>query len=225
MKSCVILIPARMASTRFPEKPLALLDGVPMVRRVYDNCPADIDTFVLTDDRRVADVIPEGQTIVDDRDYQSGTERCFGALSQLPNTYDKVINVQGDMPDINRKIIRAVKDKLDLYDVTTAYTTMEKRLQKDPNCVKLIRTGDYANWFCRASLEYGDWHLGIYGYRSGLAQILKESKPSREEEIEKLEQLRWIQNGVEIGCVEVQFNGTEINTPEDLKQWHKQNSQ
>jgi 3-deoxy-manno-octulosonate cytidylyltransferase (CMP-KDO synthetase) len=214
-----------MASTRFPEKPLALLDGVPMVRRVYDNCPADIDTFVLTDDQRVADVIPEGQTIVDDRDYQSGTERCFGALSQLPNTYDKVINVQGDMPDINRKIIRAVKDKLDLYDVTTAYTTMEKRLQKDPNCVKLIRTGDYANWFCRASLEYGDWHLGIYGYRSGLAQILKESKPSREEEIEKLEQLRWIQNGIEIGCVEVQFNGTEINTPEDLKQWHKQNSQ
>src|SRR6056300_494859 len=133
MKSCVILIPARIASTRFPEKPLALLDGVPMVRRVYNNCPADIDTFVLTDDERIGEVIPEGQTIIDNRDYQSGTERCFGALSQLPNTYDKVINVQGDMPDINRKIIRAVKDKLDLYDVTTAYTTMEKRLQKDPN--------------------------------------------------------------------------------------------
>ena len=225
MKSCVILIPARIASTRFPEKPLALLNGVPMVRRVYDNCPADIDTFVLTDDERVAKVIPEGQTIIDDRDYASGTERCFGALSQLPNTYDKVINVQGDMPDINRKIIRAVKDKLDLYDVTTAYTTMEKRLLKDPSCVKLIRTKDKANWFCRASLEYGDWHLGIYGYRSGLAPLLKDTKPSKEEEIEKLEQLRWIQNDVEIGCVEVEFSGTEINTPEDLKLWHSKNSQ
>lgn len=225
MKSAVILIPARIASTRFPEKPLALLNGVPMVRRVYDACPAEIDTFVLSDDERVAEVIPEGQTIIDHRDYRNGTERCFGALSKLPNEYDKVINVQGDMPDITRKIIRAVKDKLDLYDVATAYTKMEKRLQKDPNCVKLIRTGDYAHWFCRASLEYGDHHLGIYGYRSGLAQILKESKPSAEEEIEQLEQLRWIQNNVEIGCVEVDFNGTEINTPEDLKRWHKQNSQ
>lgn len=225
MKSAVILIPARIASTRFPEKPLALLNGVPMVRRVYDACPAEIDTFVLSDDERVAEVIPEGQTIIDHRDYRNGTERCFGALSKLPNEYDKVINVQGDMPDITRKIIRAVKDKLDLYDVATAYTKMEKRLQKDPNCVKLIRTGDYAHWFCRASLEYGDHHLGIYGYRSGLAQILKESNPSAEEEIEQLEQLRWIQNNVEIGCVEVDFNGTEINTPEDLKRWHKQNSQ
>ena len=225
MKSAVILIPARIASTRFPEKPLALLNGVPMVRKVYDACPAEIDTFVLTDDERVADVIPEGQTIIDYRDYRNGTERCFGALSKLPNEYDKIINVQGDMPDITRKIIRAVKDKLDLYDVATAYTKMEKRLQKDPNCVKLIRTGDYAHWFCRASLEYGDHHLGIYGYRSGLAQILKESNPSAEEEIEQLEQLRWIQNNVEIGCVEVDFKGTEINTPEDLKRWHKQNSQ
>ena len=225
MKSAVILIPARIASTRFPEKPLALLNDVPMVRRVYDACPAEIDTFVLSDDERVAEVIPEGQTIIDHRDYRNGTERCFGALSKLPNEYDKVINVQGDMPDITRKIIRAVKDKLDLYDVATAYTKMEKRLQKDPNCVKLIRTGDYAHWFCRASLEYGDHHLGIYGYRSGLAQILKESKPSAEEEIEQLEQLRWIQNNVEIGCVEVDFKGTEINTPEDLKRWHKQNSQ
>jgi CMP-2-keto-3-deoxyoctulosonic acid synthetase len=128
------------------------------------------------------------------------------------------------MPDINRKIIRAVKDKLDLYDVATAYTSMPKDLLKDPNCVKLIRTGDYAHWFCRAKLAYGDWHLGIYGYRSGLAPILKDTKPSKEEEIEKLEQLRWIQNNVEIGCVEVEFNGIEINTPEDVKEWHKQNS-
>lgn len=225
MKSCVILIPARIASTRFPEKPLALLDGVPMVRRVYDNCPADIDTFVLTDDERIAEVIPEGQTIIDNRDYQSGTERCFGALLQLPTQYDKVINVQGDMPDINRKIIRAVKDKLDLYDVATAYTTMPKDLLKDPNTVKLIRTGDYAHWFCRAKLGYGDWHLGIYGYRSGLAPLLKDTTPSKEEEIEKLEQLRWIQNNVEIGCVEVEFDGIEINTPEDLKLWHSKNSQ
>lgn len=225
MKSCVILIPARVASKRFPDKPLAKLNGVPMVRRVYDNCPAEIDTFVLTDDERVAEVIPEGQTIIDNRDYQNGTERCFGALSRLPTEYDKVINVQGDMPDITRKIVKAVRDKLDLYDVATAYTTMPKELQKDPNTVKLIRTGDYAHWFCRAKLAYGDWHLGIYGYRSGLAQILKESKPSAEEEAEQLEQLRWIQNHVEIGCVAVDFKGTEINTPEDLDKWHKQNSQ
>jgi 3-deoxy-manno-octulosonate cytidylyltransferase (CMP-KDO synthetase) len=196
-----------------------------MVRRVYNNCPADIDTFVLTDDERIAEVIPEGQTIIDNRDYQSGTERCFGALSRLPTEYDKVINVQGDMPDVNRKIIRAVKDKLDLYDVATAYTTMPKDLLKDPNTVKLIRTGDYAHWFCRAKLGYGDWHLGIYGYRSGLAPLLKDTTPSKEEEIEKLEQLRWIQNNVEIGCVEVEFNGIEINTPEDLKLWHSKNSQ
>ena len=225
MRPCAILIPARYNSTRFPGKPLAMLDGVPMIKRVYDACvKSKIPTYVLTDDQRIADVIP-GISIVDDRDYQSGTERCFGALPQLPHEYDKIINVQGDMPDINKNIILAVRDKLERYDVSTAFTTMEKRLQKDPNCVKLIRTNDRVHWFCRASLEYGDWHLGVYGYRTGLAPLLKETKPSKEEEIEKLEQLRWLQNDVEIGCTQVEFNGTEINTPEDLKTWHKQNSQ
>ena len=137
--------------------------------------------------------------------------------------YDRYINVQGDMPDITTEIIRAVESQLQHSDVSTAYTTMDFNLRNDPNTVKMIHTRGRAHWFCRASLMYGDHHLGVYGYNREAKVMYKNSTKFPEEDIEALEQLRWIQNGIKVGVVEVDFNGIEINTPEDLIAWHHKN--
>ncbi len=221
-----ICIPARMASTRFPEKPIALLNGQPMVRKVYERCSmTGLDTFILTDSKRIESLFPEGNCIVQDFPYDNGTERCAGF--PLIDRYDAIINVQGDMPDITEDIIKTVANGLAINDrpVVTVYTKMNKDLQKDPNSVKLIHTENKAHWFCRAGLEYGAHHLGVYGYTSEALKTYTKLIQFEEEKQEKLEQLRWLQNGFDMSVFEVNFNGMEINTPEELKEWHRKNSQ
>ena len=106
--------------------------------------------------------IPEEHVIVTPN-AENGTHRCALAVDDLP-PYERYINVQGDMPDITVDIIHKVNDSLEAAMVATAYTPMDPALRKDPNSVKLIHNGKRAHWFCRASLEYGDHHLGVYGY-------------------------------------------------------------
>lgn len=215
-----ILIPARLDSTRFPNKMLAKLNGVPLIKHVYDKCAATgLDTYVVTPDIEIADFIP-GSILVGDAD--NGTERCMLAIDEQLQ-YDRYINVQGDMPDITEDIIRAVEKELQRSDVATAYTPMDFNLRSDPNSVKMIHSRGRAHWFLRASLTYGDHHLGIYGYNREAKAMYNASTKYIEEDIEKLEQLRWIQNGQRIGVVEVEFDGIEINTPEDLEKWQTKN--
>ena len=221
-----ICIPARMASTRFPEKPIALLHDKPMVKRVYDICKqSNIDTYVLTDSKRVHSLFPDGKCFYMEDYYDNGTERCAGFPAL--DSYDGVINVQGDMPDISTDIIKTVANGLTISDneIVTVYTKMHKDLQKDPNSVKLIHTESQAHWFCRAGLNYGVHHLGVYGYSKRSLKEYRSLTQFEEEKIEKLEQLRWLQNGYDISVFEVEFNGMEINTPEELKEWHRRNSQ
>ena len=125
------------------------------------------------------------------------------------------------MPDISKDIITAVESKLEDYDVVTAYTIMSEEARQDPNSVKVIHNGKTAKWFGRGITGYGDHHLGIYGYRNYTLNEYKHLTIYPEEQIEKLEQLRWIQNDIKIGVVEVEFNGIEINTEEDLKKWQE----
>tara|TARA_R110002126_G_scaffold136877_2_gene281389 strand:+ start:120 stop:785 length:666 start_codon:yes stop_codon:yes gene_type:complete len=215
-----ILIPARLDSTRFPNKMLAELNGVPLIRHVYDKCVATgLDTYVVTPDQTIVDAVPRA-ILVGDAD--NGTERCMLAIDEHLQ-YDHYINVQGDMPDITTDIIRAVEAALNHSYVATAYTTMDFNLRSDPNCVKMIHSRGRAHWFLRASLAYGDHHLGIYGYNREAKAMYSVSRRYIEEDIEKLEQLRWIQNGIKIGVVEVEFDGIEINSPEDLVEWHRRN--
>jgi 3-deoxy-manno-octulosonate cytidylyltransferase (CMP-KDO synthetase) len=153
---------------------------------------------------------------------ENGTERCMQVIDEVLQ-YDRYINVQGDMPDITADIIRAVEKELQKSDVATAYTPMDFNLRNDPNSVKMIHSRGRAHWFLRASLTYGDHHLGVYGYNREAKAMYNASTKFVEEDIEKLEQLRWIQNGVKIGVVEVEFDGIEINTPEDLEKWQTKN--
>lgn len=223
MKKTAILIPARYGSTRFPGKPLALLNGVPMIRRVYERCrDFGLDTYVLTDDIRIANVIPEYHVYIDKGWYENGTERCAGAvLSKTFREYDKFINVQGDMPDVTSEMIQKVNTLLNTYEVATVYTRMDPKKQNDPTTVKLVRSQEEALWFGRGIVGYGDWHLGVYGYSYYALSRYMEIAVSQEETIEKLEQLRWLKNGWRIGVGSVSFEGTEINTPHDLEEWSK----
>ena len=224
--STAILIPARAASTRFPNKPLALLNGVPMIRKVYDRCcKTGLDTFVLTDSKKIASLFPEGNIVIDDADYDNGTERCCGALDKLPKKYDTIINVQGDMPDVTQEMIEKIEFVLQYDTLATVWTDFpDESLTNDPNSVKLIHNYSYANWFGRG-FAYGSWHLGVYGYKAHVLRLYNGLRKPPEEDIEKLEQLRWIQAGYRIALGKVTFDGMEINTPEDLAEWHSKNSQ
>ena len=226
MEKTAVLIPARYDSTRFPGKPLALLDGVPMIRRVVEQCKkTGLPVYVLTDHKRVAEaVIDECVVVIDHTPYQNGTERCASVINKVYfDVYENFINVQGDMPDIDVDIVEVVNEKLSFgyaleYPVVTAYTDLKDNFD-DPNTVKAIVCKDELKW-CGRGFKYGYHHLGIYGYtRAALKHYPQEQ--SLLEIKEGLEQLRWLEEGYPIGAVKVQFEGVEINTPDDVKKWHK----
>jgi 3-deoxy-manno-octulosonate cytidylyltransferase (CMP-KDO synthetase) len=217
-----ILIPARYASTRFPGKMMEKLNSVPLIEHVYNKCVATgLDTYVLTDHQDIYNYMGGNKCLMT-QDAENGTERCMQVIDEVLQ-YDRYINVQGDMPDITEDIIRAVESELQRSDVATAYTAMDFNLRSDPNSVKMIHSRGRAHWFLRASLTYGDHHLGVYGYNREVKAMYNISTKYAEETLEQLEQLRWIQNGIKIGVVEVEFNGIEINSPQDLKDWHIKN--
>jgi 3-deoxy-manno-octulosonate cytidylyltransferase (CMP-KDO synthetase) len=227
MNKTAILIPARYASTRFPGKPLVELDGVPMIKRVYDACIASkIPTYVLTDDMRIFELFNSTNCWIDETPYENGTERCAGAIkNDFFKDYNQFINVQGDMPDVTLQMIERCVEWLQYYPVSTVFATMPEEIQNEPNSVKMVRAGDQALWFGRGMTGYGEWHLGIYGYRRNALKLYPSLEITQEETIEQLEQLRWLKSGWQIGCSSVYFNGVEINSPEDLDIWHKQNFQ
>ena len=226
-KKTAILIPARYGSTRFPGKPLAMLDGVPMIKRVYDACIAsNLPTYVLTDNQEIYNLMGAGKCIMDLEDYENGTERCAGAVAMRTlDEFDYFVNVQGDMPDVTVDMIEKCIFSLQHYPISTVFAKMPEEEQNNPNSVKMVRAGDSALWFGRGMTGYGEWHLGVYGYRKNALQMYPNLQVEKEERVEKLEQLRWLKNGWQIGCLSVYFNGVEINSPEDVDTWQQKRSQ
>lgn len=226
MTKTAILIPARYGSTRFRGKPLAQLGGIPMIKRVVKACHVSgLDTYVLTDNAVIASAAVDAGANVwcEETEYDNGTARCAGVVTNStllhPWLYDRFINVQGDMPDVTFDMIDNVRRQLDSYSVATVFTDMDPDLQNDPNTVKMVRAGDRALWFGRGMTGYGDHHLGVYGYTRKALALYATLDRCKEEEVEGIEQLRWLKNGCEIGVTKVAFNGVEINTPEDVEKW------
>ena len=214
-----ILIPARLESKRYPNKPLIELDGIPMIKRIFDICnQTDYDTYVVTDSEEIASQVPN---YVMTGKASNGTERCAMAAKQL--NYGNFVNVQGDMPDITPKMIDSVVEYLKYYPIATLYADMPKIQQDEPSTVKMVRAGDKALWFGRGMTGYGEWHLGIYAYRNDALNLYPSLEITQEEKVEKLEQLRWLKAGWETGCTRVDFDGIEINTKEDLRKWITKN--
>ncbi len=235
------IIPARYASTRFPGKPLADILGQPMIQRVYERASHVLDTVVVaTDDQRIYDAVVQfgGRVVMTSENHKTGTDRCYEALTKLPETYDVVINIQGDEPFIAIDQIEALKncfvsDQIQLatlvkpFDANTSIDDLE-----NPNTPKVIlsQTGE-AICFSRSVIPYlrgvekSHWaaahtyykHIGIYAYRTDiLAQITKMTQTPLEQ-AESLEQLRWLENGLHIHVAITLSDNHSIDTLEDLQ--------
>jgi 3-deoxy-manno-octulosonate cytidylyltransferase (CMP-KDO synthetase) len=217
-----ILIPARYKSSRFPGKMLADLYGKTLIERVFEKCvETGFDTYVLTDHEEISSKFDPSNVIIqcENLNIKNGTERCkFAAINDSRLfAYNKFINVQGDMPDITPEIIISVRRLLRDFDVSTAYTDLNEELKLDKNTVKAIVYENELEW-CGRGFTSGYQHLGVYGYSEYALKNYPEKETSAEIR-SNLEQLRWLENDWRIGITKVNFNGIEINTPEDAKKW------
>ena len=222
-----IVIPARLESTRFPEKMLAqVTDEHNLIQRVEHWCKCVTDhVYVATDSKKIASLFPNNHIMTNDTCI-NGTERVAeAAIDSKLAFYDKIINVQGDMIDPPITVFDDIEKLLDHNNVVTVIAPMDDEDRMDPNTVKCIHNGYYAHWFCRAPLEYGDWHIGIYGYTKAALRQYDYLNIQRPELSESLEQLRWYENNFEKIAITycTDDNIGEINTPEDLKNWKRIN--
>lgn len=236
MSDVVIAIPARFGSSRFPGKVTALLAGKPVIEHVYNAClKTGLGPVVIaTESQQVVDVCKSfgAQAIVTSDQCQSGTDRIYEATQGRTEPF--VINVQGDEPFINPQTIIKIAELLQSdpsCDIATAVmaTTDDAKIDNS-NCVKAVLGKDMrALYFSRSrvpfkrepSAENKDFiywhHCGIYGYRKEALKRFVSLPQSPLEKIEKLEQLRALEDGMTIKCVQIEPAGPAIDTPDDLR--------
>ena len=229
------IIPARYASSRFPGKPLALIHGKPMVQWVYERVQSSEvrDLVVATDDERIAQCVRDfgGRVVMTSPDHASGTDRCGeAALSLEPDDNDVVINIQGDEPLISPKEIHLLASAFEDRSVQIATSVnpfTDAAVLQNPNVVKVVmaKNGNVL-YFSRLPIPYlreGGTpptqyyrHIGIYAYRYGVLKQIVQLPTSGLENSEKLEQLRWLENGYTIRALACDYQGIGVDTPEDL---------
>lgn len=236
------IIPARYASSRFPGKPLTLIDGKPMIQHVWERVNAmDClqDVVVATDDDRIKACVEAfgGEVMMTSTNHRSGTDRCGEVLSRLMKEgrdYDVVINIQGDEPYVETSQISDLAGVFQQGDVKIA--TLKKKISgmeelQSPNVVKVVCSLEgNALYFSRHTIpfqrgnEISSWmehhdyfkHIGVYAFRSEVLLQLVKLEASPLEKMESLEQLRWLENGYSIKVIETQVENVAIDTPEDL---------
>ncbi|MDB5616984.1 3-deoxy-manno-octulosonate cytidylyltransferase [Tardiphaga sp.] len=231
----LVLIPARMAATRLPGKPLLDIAGLPMIVHVLRRAEeAGIGRVaVATDTQEIADAVRAcgGEAVMTSPDHPSGSDRIFEALNLLdPDGWiDTIINLQGDLPTISPDDIRAVVAPLADAAVDIATLAAEIRTEEEhvnPNVVKVI--GSPINerhlralYFTRATAPWGDGpryhHIGIYAYRRKALERYVALAPSPLEQREKLEQLRALEAGMRIDVAVVDIVPGGVDTPADLE--------
>ena len=227
------IIPARFGSTRFPGKPLVDIWGKPMIQHVFERASeSELDqVFVATDDQRIVDCVIAfgGNVILTSPEHPSGTDRCGEAAQKLNLTnQDIVVNIQGDEPFIQKEQIDALIQLFDNKEVEIATLVKPFENQDDacnPNKVKVVFTPDQkALYFSRSLIPFSREnevvtyykHLGIYAYRYSVLKQLIQLEISTLEKIEKLEQLRWLENNFSIYVSVTHHESVAIDTPEDL---------
>lgn len=235
------IIPARYASTRFPGKPLALIEGKPMIEWVWKGvCSVEAvdEAVVATDDERIAAAVRGfgGEVMMTGSQHKSGTDRCGEVLGKWDHEVDVVINVQGDEPRVEHTQLESLIGAFD--DAGVQIATLKKRISRQeelfsPNCVKLVSDPQgNAIYFSRNPIPYlrgveqQDWlaqrdyykHIGIYAFRSDVLKQVVRLEQSDLEKSESLEQLRWLENGYRIAVRETMVENIGIDTPEDLQQ-------
>ncbi len=238
----MIIIPARIGSSRFPNKVLADIGGMPMVIRTAMAVKGIDDVAIATDSKEVTDIAQSYniKAVMTAKSHQSGTDRIYEAAQKLNLSEDEVIiNVQGDEPFIETEVIEAIynltnKNKHDDHIImNSCYKVISNPEADDPNIVKVVTDeNDIALYFSRAKVPYPrdhhfnhyKGHLGIYGFTMKSLEQFCNSTPAPLEEIEKLEQLRALYHGFQIAMVEVSSESFGIDTPEDLEKAIKHHS-
>ena len=232
------IIPARYASTRFPGKPLALIKGKTMIRRVYEQAlRSNLDAVVVaTDDVRIADEVMSfgGRYVMTDPNHRSGTDRCREALDLMEEKFDAVVNIQGDEPFINPLQINMLCDLMQKDN--TCLASLAKRIDSadelfSPNTVKVVMNANgNALYFSRNPMPFmrnvdrEEWlakgvfykHIGIYAYKAETLRQVAAMQASSLEMAESLEQLRWLENGLSIRMGITEAENVSIDVPADI---------
>jgi len=234
------IIPARYASTRFPAKALAQINGKTMVQRVYEQAlmaGSLQEVVIATDHRMIYEHVQQfgGKAVMTSTEHPSGTDRCFEALQKNGGSFDYVINIQGDEPFIQPEQIEILASCL--REPTVQLATLVKQIEDtetlfDPNKPKvLLNTSSEAIYFSRQAIPYvrsveaWEWlekhifykHIGMYAYRTDILAKITRLPVSFLEKAEALEQLRWIENGYRIKVAVTPYDSSGIDTPEDLR--------
>ena len=227
----ITIIPVRLASTRLPNKPLVDILGQTMTQRVYQKAiQANIgDVIIACDGQEIALNAKQfnATAIITDPNLPSGTDRIFCASQKLTQKYDIIVNLQGDLPNVDPNIIKKCAQLLidnDQFDIATAVTKINHQEEiDDPNIVKcdFDTTTNQANYFYRQAKKASDnnyyHHIGIYAYKSSALEKFVKLPQSKNEQINKLEQLRALDNNMKIGVCIVDGNPLSVDTKEDLK--------
>jgi 3-deoxy-manno-octulosonate cytidylyltransferase (CMP-KDO synthetase) len=231
----VAIIPARLAATRLPNKPLADIGGKPMIQHVYERTRRAAhlsDVLVATPDAEIRTAVEAfgGKAVLTSNEHRTGTDRVAEAARSLPESVTVILNVQGDEPLIDPATIDALAaplladESLVMASVMAAYP--EGR-EGDPNAVKVVtdRNG-FALYFSRSPLPYRrnldapyapKLHVGLYGYRRDFLMRLTTLPPTPLEQLESLEQLRVLEHGYRIRMVAADRPPESVDTPEDLE--------
>jgi 3-deoxy-manno-octulosonate cytidylyltransferase (CMP-KDO synthetase) len=234
------IIPARYNSTRFPGKPLADIDGKSMIQRVYEQSIKSkrlSRVIIATDDERIFNHIRDfgGNAVMSSPQHQSGTDRCAEIINaDHENTWDAVVNIQGDEPYIHPEQIDLLCECLDQPSVKIA-TLVKKITSPDElfnhnNVKAVMNKRQEVIYFSRSPIPYNrnfpeqDWlkysvyykHIGIYGYHTPVLLEISELAKTNLEITESLEQLRWIENGYVIHARITTLESISVDTPDDI---------
>ena len=234
------IIPSRFASTRFPGKPLVKIGSKTMIQRVYQQAlqaKSLTQVVIATDDERIHQHVQSfgGQSFMTKNTHQSGTDRCAEVATKFQDM-EAIVNIQGDEPFIHPdqidRVVRILKQNTTVNIVTLARKITHSEDLFSPNIVKVVfNQSQQALYFSRQPIPFvrttppDNWltvgsfyqHIGLYGYRRPTLLQLTNLPTGKLEELESLEQLRWLENGFDIGVGLTNRLTAGIDTPEDLK--------
>ncbi|MEI8133554.1 MAG: 3-deoxy-manno-octulosonate cytidylyltransferase [bacterium] len=234
MKSAII-IPSRLGSTRLPRKPLQMIAGMTLIERVYRQCKLarGIDMVVVaTDSDEIAKHVNSfgAGAIMTPEDCPNGTDRVAYAARHLADDIDIIMNVQGDEPLIEQEVIekmRASFEDAQVQIATPVAPILNLEDVTNPNIVKVVTDkSDNVMYFSRSTIPFDRdnqsrmqyWrHIGLYGFRRKILEEIRHLPSTELEEIEKLEQLKWLYHGYNIRAVQVENASIEVNTPADVR--------
>ncbi|MBR2208964.1 MAG: 3-deoxy-manno-octulosonate cytidylyltransferase [Synergistaceae bacterium] len=232
-KKILGVIPARYSSTRFPGKPLADINGKPMIQHVYERAikaKSLSSLLIATDDERIFNAAKKfnANAVMTDSDLPNGTARCEQAVKNFNQKFDAVINIQGDEPLLDPLMIDEVAELLIGCEAATLCSELKEDFE-NPNIVKVVMSqNEYALYFSRSLIPYQRnknlnikiyQHIGIYGYDLEFLKKYVTLEPTPLSETESLEQLKILEHGykIKIKVTDSKIKSLGVDTPEDLE--------